>query len=605
MKFASGPKPHGPVAERPPVGADPARNLVRYLPQVLLATMLVVLAPGAVVWTLASSGAVQSFLPLMAIGVTISLAVGFAARLAWQRAAGSQSLLFADLMLWGWIRRLRSERRLDNALALLGPETRSARGQLDPDARLGALKSLATSLESRDPYLHGHSRRVARYAAMIAERMGMSDIEVSKVRTAAAVHDVGKLEVPLAVLNKPGRLTEEEFDVIKTHAPLGAAMVKDLGDVELTEMVAHHHERLDGTGYPSRLAGEQIPLGARIIAVADTFDALTSTRAYRTAKRHKDALAIIHSEAGTQLDPLVVGAFDRCYAGSLGGLTVWALFAGLPHRLWSPLESQAHAATGAGLTKAITVVAATAATGGIAISSADPRDTNSDDDSAPVTRTAQASGVTKADHGEERASDPARAGWRPRGHSGFGGKSDREAFTGANGGGGRAVAAPLPPMTSPWAPPSESRPPAPGASQAPTDPPAQDTPPSAVVVPAAVIEPIAGGEAPASGHGNKPEDPGSSGNGGKPDNPGTSGNGSPGGSGGGKHHGGSGGKPDDPGRPGFPGTPIGATPADHPASTGPRGVPPGLVIPATGAKPAQSKPAQSKPGPTVQTPHHP
>lgn len=339
-------------------------DVSRYLPHVALATMIVVLTPAAVVWTLASSGTLQAFLPLVAIGLAVSLAVGYVGRVVWQSSSGSQDLLFADLMLWGWIRRLRSERRLDNALALLGPDDSSARAQLDPDARLAVLKGLATSLESRDPYTHGHSRRVARYAAMIAEKMGLSDTEVRKIRTAAAVHDVGKLEVPLAVLNKPGRLTDEEFDVIRTHAPLGAAMVDDLGDTELTEMVAHHHERLDGTGYPARLAGEQIPLGARIIAVADTFDALTSTRAYRTAKRHKEALAIIHSEAGTQLDPLVVSAFDRCYAGSLRGLTVWALLAGLPHRLWSPVESQAAVASGAGLTKAITIVATTAAAGG-------------------------------------------------------------------------------------------------------------------------------------------------------------------------------------------------------------------------------------------------
>ena len=217
---------------------------------------------------------------------------------------------------------------------------------------------------------------------MIAKEMELPGREVGKVRTAAAVHDVGKLEVPLDVLNKPGRLTDDEFDVIKTHAPRGAEMVSDLGDRELTEMVAHHHERLDGSGYPSRLAGEDIPLGARIIAVADTFDALTSTRAYRSAKRHKEALAILKAEAGTQLDPRVVAAFNRCYEGSLGGLAVWALFAGLPHRLWAPVESQAHDAFGGAtgstaVTKAMTIVVATTAVGGAAIStgSADPRDT--------------------------------------------------------------------------------------------------------------------------------------------------------------------------------------------------------------------------------------
>ncbi len=303
------------------------------------------------------------FLPLVAIGLAISLMVSTLGRIAWQHRADSHDLLFSDLMIWGWVRRWRAERKLDGAMSLLGLGDREMRTRLDPGVRVDVLEDLATSLEARDPYLHGHSRRVARYAAMIAAKMDLPEETVRKVRTAAAVHDVGKLETPLAVLNKPGHLTDEEFDVIKLHAPRGAEMVSDLGDTELTEMVAHHHERLDGTGYPSRLAGEAIPLGARIIAVADTFDALTSTRAYRPARRHKVALGILRAEAGTQLDPEAVEAFDRCYAGSFGGLTVWALFAGLPHRLWSPVESQLQVASGTAMSKAMTIVATTAATG--------------------------------------------------------------------------------------------------------------------------------------------------------------------------------------------------------------------------------------------------
>ena len=362
----------------------------RYLPQVLLATFVVLAAPGIAVYALASSGAVTDFLPLVAIGLGISLIINFLGRMAWEATPGGDDLLFSDLMLWGWLKRVHTERKLNGARALL---LEDGGENLKPGVKIDVLKDLASSLESRDPYTHGHSRRVARYATMIAKKMDLPANEVNKVRTAAAVHDVGKLEIPLSVLNKPGRLTDEEFDVIKTHAPLGAEMVADLGDRELTEMVAHHHERLDGSGYPSRLAGTDIPLGARIIAVADTFDALTSTRAYRSAKRHKAALGILHSEAGTQLDPLVVSAFDRCYAGSFGGLTAWALLAGLPHRLWAPLESQIHAVSGTAMSKTMTVLATTAATGGIAVSSstADPRDTSTmpgDSDATSVQRTA-------------------------------------------------------------------------------------------------------------------------------------------------------------------------------------------------------------------------
>jgi putative nucleotidyltransferase with HDIG domain len=340
------------------MGDTATASTTRYLPQVLIATLVVLAAPAVVVWGLASSGSVTAFVPLLFVGLGVSLIINFIGRTVWEATPGGDDLLFSDLMLWGWIRRVRTERRLSGARALLLDDGTG----LKPGVKIDVLKDLASSLESRDPYTHGHSRRVARYATMIAKKMDLSADEVQKVRTAAAVHDVGKLEIPLSVLNKPGRLTDEEFDVIKTHAPLGAEMVSDLGDRELTEMVAHHHERLDGSGYPSRLAGTDIPLGARIIAVADTFDALTSTRAYRPAKRHKDALGILHSEAGTQLDPLVVSAFDRCYAGSFGGITAWALLAGLPHRLWAPLESQLHAAGGTAMSKAMTIMARAAST---------------------------------------------------------------------------------------------------------------------------------------------------------------------------------------------------------------------------------------------------
>jgi putative nucleotidyltransferase with HDIG domain len=405
------------------MGTISPASLRQYLPYVFIVTVVITLTPAVLVWALASEGLVDGFVPLVLIGLTASIMLGYVGRTAWQRRPESKDFIFADLLLWGWIRRYRIERRLGSATALLGISSREARKDLHPSKQIEVLKDLATALESRDPYTHGHSRRVARYSAMIAEKLGLSDAEVSKVRTAAAVHDVGKLELPLEVLNKPGKLTDDEFAMIKSHAPLGAEMVKQLGDRELTEMVAHHHERLDGTGYPSRLSGNQIPLGARIIAVADTFDALTSTRAYRGAKRHKEALAILHAEAGTQLDPLAVQAFDRCYAGSLGGLTVWALLAALPHRLWAPLESQinvAQAASGTIATKAITVAAATAATGTIALSPlADPRDTSTDDARATLAANSSLAGggpaITRVADESDASSGPAFTGKRDLG----------------------------------------------------------------------------------------------------------------------------------------------------------------------------------------------
>ena len=294
---------------------------MRYLPHAVAATATVTLAPAALVWGLAATGVVTGFIPLLAVGLVVSLLVAYGGRVLWQIRPGSRDLLFSDLMLWGWLRRWRLERHLGDAVALLGLDTKGVRersDELDPEARIKALKRLATALEARDPYTHGHSRRVARYSTMIAKKLGVPAADVAKIRLAATVHDVGKLVVPLAILNKPGRLTDEEFEVIKRHAPVGADMVSRIGDDELTQIVAHHHERLDGSGYPSQLSGGEIPLGARIIAVADTFDALTSTRAYRPAKRHRDVFRILREEAGTQLDPLAVQAFSRCYSGFWG-----------------------------------------------------------------------------------------------------------------------------------------------------------------------------------------------------------------------------------------------------------------------------------------------
>ena len=181
-------------------------------------------------------------------------------------------------------------------------------------ARL-SLEELVSGIEASDPYLHGHSRRVARHSWMIARKMGLASDEVARVRTAAAIHDVGKIHTPTAILHKPARLTDEEYDVIKRHPGDGAQMADVLRDAALASIVRHHHERMDGSGYPDALRGDEIPLGARIIAVADTFDAITSERPYRHASAHKKAIDILRAEAAAGLDPDVVRAFCGHYAG--------------------------------------------------------------------------------------------------------------------------------------------------------------------------------------------------------------------------------------------------------------------------------------------------
>jgi putative nucleotidyltransferase with HDIG domain len=179
----------------------------------------------------------------------------------------------------------------------------------DPFAGLALLADLSALLERRDPYTHGHGRRVARHAERIARALHLPILETTRIREAAAIHDIGKLATPRAILNNPGRLTAAEFAVLKHHAADGAEMVAAIGDARVTEMVRHHHERVDAGGYPDGLGGSEIPLGARIIAVADTFDALTSDRAYRPAGSPARALDVLAAQAGTQLDANAVAVF--------------------------------------------------------------------------------------------------------------------------------------------------------------------------------------------------------------------------------------------------------------------------------------------------------
>jgi putative two-component system response regulator len=188
----------------------------------------------------------------------------------------------------------------------------------DPTGCARSLARLAAGLEARVPGTDGHARRVSRYAAGIARKMGLPREQVARVRRAGAIHDIGKFELPPAIVNKPGPLSDREFALVQRHAAAGERMVTGLGDEQLTAIVRHHHERLDGSGYPDRLGGEEIPLGARIVAVADTFDALTSARPYRPAGRDRDALVLLEAEAGTQLDPEVVRAFRDYYSGPRG-----------------------------------------------------------------------------------------------------------------------------------------------------------------------------------------------------------------------------------------------------------------------------------------------
>ena len=273
----------------------------------LLATACVVIAPALAVWAVLPPGEPALLAISVPLGMLFSVLVARLGTALWKRTPGSRDIVFADLMLWGWLRRLRAERRLAQAETLLGD---GAKGM-----GVEALTRLSALLEARDSYNYGHSQRVTRYAERIARAMGLSATDVAKVRTAAALHDVGKLHTPRDILSKPGQLSKEEFEAIRRHPGDGAAMASGLGDPMITAMIRHHHERLDGKGYPAGLAGDAIPIGARIIAVADTFDAMTSDRAYRRASSHKRALDVLAREAGTQLDADAVAGFVGYYRG--------------------------------------------------------------------------------------------------------------------------------------------------------------------------------------------------------------------------------------------------------------------------------------------------
>lgn len=178
------------------------------------------------------------------------------------------------------------------------------------DGSLATIQALAAAVDAKDPYTQGHSTRVAEYAARLASWTGASQSDIDLVHTTGTLHDVGKIGVPDSILQKPGRLDDEERRVMETHPVLGEVIVKKAPQLALSlPGVRHHHERWDGGGYPDGLAGEAIPYVARILAVADTYDAMTSDRPYRKGMAPETALAEIERGAGTQFDPELARAF--------------------------------------------------------------------------------------------------------------------------------------------------------------------------------------------------------------------------------------------------------------------------------------------------------
>ena len=218
-------------------------------------------------------------------------------------------ILAAAALLWLILHGIyvRSSRQIMSQAAAL----RGALAETDRtyDATLAALSS---ALDVRDTETEGHARRVVRYMELIAAELAVPAADHPTLRRGALLHDIGKIGVPDHILRKPGPLTDLEWETMRTHPDLGARIIANVPFLtEVAEIIRAHHERWDGGGYPAGLAGEGIPLGARIFAVADSFDAMTSDRPYRRGRPLDEALAEIERCAGTQFDPAVVAAFLR------------------------------------------------------------------------------------------------------------------------------------------------------------------------------------------------------------------------------------------------------------------------------------------------------
>jgi len=166
------------------------------------------------------------------------------------------------------------------------------------DSAENVIYALARAIEAKDKYTQGHTERVSSYARQLGERLKLPSQDLSALYSGGILHDVGKIGIPDSILNKPAKLTEEEFDLIKKHPLIGAQICQPLQSVRnVIPIIRHHHEKMDGSGYPDGLKGEEIPLLARIMAIVDVYDALTTERSYRRALSPDESLGILFSEA--------------------------------------------------------------------------------------------------------------------------------------------------------------------------------------------------------------------------------------------------------------------------------------------------------------------
>lgn len=338
--------------------------------QAIAATLAVIVIPVGAAIALAATGLPQpEFLTAAGIAVAMSCGIAAIGSALWIRQPRSVDVTFGELMLWRWARRRRAEATLDRGsealrLADLKPD------HLSPEGKLVVLHQLTTALEMKDPYTHGHSKRVERHAYNTALAMGLAPEQIEELRLAASLHDVGKIHVPDAVLRKPGALTIEEIAMVREHVDLGAVMLVGAASDGVIEAVRHHHERWDGAGYPSGLSGAEIPFFARIIAVVDAYDAITSARPYKAGSARRDAVAALEEGAGVQFDPEIVTAFLSTLPSAvpaLGALLMFAWPAQMMRRasVWAKSMGAGSIAGAAGTASVAVIVGTAGVTGNI------------------------------------------------------------------------------------------------------------------------------------------------------------------------------------------------------------------------------------------------
>ncbi len=186
--------------------------------------------------------------------------------------------------------------------------------QLNTAVNICKARVLAHAADKRSRWTKGHSERVTFYAVAIGKKMGLPNKDIETLKIAGLMHDIGRTGTYDALLDKPVGITEEEFELIKKHPARGAEIIKPISQLHgVSTAVKHHHERIDGKGYPDNLTGDVIPLSARIICVADSFDSISTDRPYRPRRRKEDALAELHIHAGRQFDPEIVQAFQSVF----------------------------------------------------------------------------------------------------------------------------------------------------------------------------------------------------------------------------------------------------------------------------------------------------